>query len=96
MTTDQINALTALLVEAEEAHGVYETNELDGVYDAAWAEWYAGYAVDHGIAAILGRPVTREQLGPFLASTFTAFQQAQPQAEETWAGWTARRIVTEL
>ena len=43
MTVDRIEAVTALLVQAEGAHGVYETTELHGVYDQDWARWYAAY-----------------------------------------------------
>jgi phosphoserine phosphatase len=29
------------LKQAAAAHGEYETNELNGVYDEQWPEWYA-------------------------------------------------------
>ena len=38
--------LTGLLREAEEAHGVYETEELGGVRDEEWAPWYAEFIVN--------------------------------------------------
>ena len=62
MATDRIGALEALLAEAEAAHGVYETTELNGVYDQDWPRWYAAYAVDHGIGALLGRDVSVDEL----------------------------------
>ncbi len=37
--------LTALLREAEAAHGVYEREELGGVRDEEWAAWYAEFIV---------------------------------------------------
>jgi hypothetical protein len=37
--------LTALLREAEAAHGVYEKEELGGVRDEEWAPWYAEFIV---------------------------------------------------
>lgn len=44
MTTDpdQSNEiLLGLLKQAAAAHGVFEREELGGVYDEAWPEWYA-------------------------------------------------------
>jgi hypothetical protein len=38
--------LTALLREAEEAHGKYEKEELGGVRDEEWAPWYAEFIVN--------------------------------------------------
>lgn len=35
-----------LLVGAAAAHGVYEENELGGVYDEAWPEWYATHMTE--------------------------------------------------
>lgn len=67
---DRTQTVSALLTETEQAHGVYETTVLGGVYHKEWAEWYAAYAVEHGIGDLIGHPVTAEQLGTFLASTF--------------------------
>jgi hypothetical protein len=38
--------LAGYLREAEAAHGKYETEELGGVRDEEWAEWYAAFIVD--------------------------------------------------
>lgn len=35
--------LLALLEQAAAAHGVHEQEELGGVYDEAWPEWYAAH-----------------------------------------------------
>lgn len=96
MPADRAEAVSALLVEAEEAHGVYETTELNGVYDQEWARWYSAYAVDHGIGAMVGHPVAADQLAEFLASSFAHFKQADPKPTESWAAYTARRITAEL
>lgn len=86
--------IETLLHEAEAAHGRYEATELQGVYDEAWASWYAAYVVDHGLAARLGHGVTAAGVGAFLASTFLEFKAAQPS--ESWAAYTARRMAAEL
>jgi hypothetical protein len=93
---NKVEAVSALLTEAEAAHGVYESTELDGVYDQAWPSWYAEYAVDHGIGEVLGQAVTTDQLAEFLATSFTDFKENEPNPTEDWAGYTARRITTEL
>jgi hypothetical protein len=35
--------LLGLLEQAAAAHGVHEQEELGGVYDEAWPEWYAAH-----------------------------------------------------
>ena len=94
--TDRIDALTALLLQAEEAHGVYETTELNGVYDEAWPHWYAAYAVDHGIADHVGRPVTVEELAELLTRAWADLQGSGPRPTEPWAPYAARRIASDL
>jgi hypothetical protein len=96
MATDRVEALTALLIETEAAHGVFETTELNGVYDQDWPRWYAAYAVEHGIGALIGRPVTTDQLADFLTSSFGEFKEAEPKPSETWAAYVARRVTSEL
>lgn len=96
MGTDRIEAIETLLTEAEEAHGVYETTELNGVYDQDWPRWYAAYAVEHGIGALVGREVTADQMATFLATGYAEFQRIEPKPAEAWAAWVARRIAADL
>lgn len=96
MTDDRIGALEALLARAEEAHGVYETTELNGVYDEAWPRWYAQYAVDNGIGGVLGRDLTVDELAVLLADSWDQAQQADPRPTEPWPAYTARRLATAL
>ena len=96
MTVDKIEAVTALLVQAEGAHGVYETTELNGVYDQDWARWYATYAVDHGLGEIVGHAIAADWLAEFLAAAFADYQRAEPKPSETWAAVIARGIVAEV
>lgn len=96
MTTDRIPAIEALLSETEAAHGVYETTELGGVYDEEWAEWYAAYAIEHGIADLVGHPVAADRLERFLVRTFTEFKGLDPKPTDPWAAWAARRMTAEL
>jgi hypothetical protein len=96
MPADRMEALKALLVAAEEAHGTFEATELKGVYDQDWARWYAVYAVAHGIGALLGREVTMDQLAEFLVVSHADFKAMDPPASEPWAAYTARRIEADL
>jgi hypothetical protein len=93
---DRFEAVNALLVQAEEAHGAFETTELKGVYDEEWPRWYAAYAIEHGIGALLGHAVTTDQLAQFLARTSFELKQTEPVPSEPWAAYTARRITAEL
>ena len=86
----------ALLVETQEAHGAFEAAELNGIYDQDWPRWYAGYAVDHGIGALVGHTVTADALAAFLASSNAELERTDPKPEEPWAAYTARRIAAEL
>jgi hypothetical protein len=96
MADDRVASITALLVEAEQAHGVYETTELNGVYDQEWPRWYAAYAVEHGISAMAERDITTDALADFLASRYAEFEGTDPRPAEPWATSIARRIVAEL
>jgi hypothetical protein len=96
MATDRVRALEALLVEAESAHAVYETTELNGVYDEQWPAWYAAYAVEHGIGEVIGRPVTSEELGRFLEAAWADYERAGATSPEPWSTVIARRIAEEL
>ncbi len=92
MTSDRTGALEALLADTEAAHGAYETAELNGVYDSAWAQWYADYAVGHGVAGLLGRAVTPDELARLLAATWDEFERADPKPSDGWQAFAARRL----
>jgi hypothetical protein len=94
MAAELLAETTSLLVRTAKAHGVYEENDLNGVYDQAWSKWYAQYAVDNGIGSLVGHTVTADQLAQFLASSNVDFERDKPG--EPWAAYTARRIIQEL
>lgn len=89
-------SIDALLVRAAAAHGVFEETELQGVYDQAWPRWYATYAVEHGIGALVGHPVTIDRLAEFLASSNVEYEKIEPELREPWATYAAGRISAEL
>lgn len=94
--TDHADAIAALLVEAEQAHGVYEATELNGVYDREWPRWYASYAVDHGISDLLGRTVDVDRLAGHLAAGYEEFERTEPGSAEAWSAYLGRRIADDL
>ncbi len=93
---DRIDAVKALLTQTGEAHGRFETTELNGVYDQEWPNWYAAYAVEHGIGALVGHAITTDRLAQFLASSNVEFDQIVPKSGEPWAAYVARRVAAEL
>jgi len=96
MATERIQAIDALLVRTEEAHGQFEATELNGVYDTEWPQWYAAWAVENGMGALVGRDVSADELARFLASAFADFERTVPRHTESWSGYLARRIAEEL
>lgn len=96
MASERIEEISALLGRAEEAHGAYEQAELGGVYDEDWPRWYATYALDNGIGAMLGHDVSADELAEFLTRSNAEFQATEPKLTESWASYTAGRIATEL
>ena len=95
MDADRVDAVRALLIRAQEAHGRYEATELKGVYDQEWPRWYATFAVEHGIGTLLGHDVTADDLAGLLASSYSDFERMDPKPSEPWADYVARRIATE-
>ncbi len=96
MTDDRVASIDALLVQTMEAHGRFEESELQGVYDQEWPRWYATYAVEHGMGALVGHDLTSDQLAAFLSSSNSQFEHADPKPTDPWATYTARRIAAEL
>ena len=96
MEADRSGAIATLLRQAEGAHATYEADALQGVYDEAWPRWYATYAVEHGLAEILGHEVTVDVLTAFLTESYADFASADPKPSVPWAEYTASRISEEL
>ena len=79
MPDDHTTAVEALLVQTARAHGVFEGSELGGVYDQAWPRWYATYAVEHGMGALVGGGITIDRLAEFLAGSNVEFEKTAPE-----------------
>ena len=44
-TTDTTAIILEHLKQAAAAHGIHEKNDLGGVYDQKWPDWYAAHMV---------------------------------------------------
>jgi hypothetical protein len=94
MPSDHLQEITTLLDQAGAAHGRYEESELNGVYDQEWARWYAAYAVEQGLSALLDHTVTAEQVAAFFSCSFEDYKR--DGITENWSAYTARRLQAEL
>ncbi|HEU5102883.1 MAG TPA: hypothetical protein VFU22_27865 [Roseiflexaceae bacterium] len=89
--TDTQHAVAALLSQASSAHGVYETNELNGVYDQNWPDWYAAYLVEHGLGDLLATPIAVEQLRELLKQYDQDYNRERPGVG--WPQFYAARLI---
>jgi hypothetical protein len=91
----RVEDIEAVLLEAEAAHGTYESTVLHGVYDQEWPSWYAAYAFEHGIDAIVGRAMGADELAALLTTGWSDYQREHPDRAEPWAPYIATRIAAE-
>ena len=89
-------AITDLLLRAKHAHGIYEATELNGVYDEDWPRWYADWAIENGLAEIIGHPAPLDRVAQLLESGFAEYDRAAPKPDESWAAYLGRRLADEL
>jgi hypothetical protein len=89
--TDTLHAVAVLLSQAGSAHGVYEENELNGVYDQNWPDWYAVYLVKSGLGQLLGTSLTVEQLSRLLKQYDQDYKREQPGM--AWPQFYAERLI---
>lgn len=91
MSATNENAIQALLEQTEAAHGEYQTRELGGVNDEAWASWYAAYLVEHGLTTLVGgQPVAVDLLSDQLTRLDEAYRRQQPAI--TWPAYCADHL----
>lgn len=91
--TDQERSAAAVehLSAAGAAHSVYEKNDLNGVYDQQWAEWYAQYLVDHGWNELFQEDWMVQDLTSALREADVAHRQNEPNAR--WSEYYAPRLL---
>jgi len=74
MTQETTAPIIDLLSRAGAAHHTYEQTILQGVYDQNWPTWYAEYAIEHGLNALLQGEMTVEQLGRFFRESICDYR----------------------
>lgn len=82
--------IATLLTQAGVAHHEYEQTQLQGKTDAAWANWYAEFLVQHGLQDIIGAPVTPKPLSHGLCQATESHRKEQSGL--AWAEYTAVKI----
>lgn len=93
MSDSNILAIRDLLYAAGAAHGVYETNELNGVYDQDWHLWYAAWALEHGLKDLLSQPTDAAALAVRLYDLNERHKQSDKRLN--WAEFTAEKLARE-
>jgi hypothetical protein len=91
METAQRAALIAHQLQAAgNAHFEYETNELHGVYDEQWSEWYAAYLLAHDWNTLFTRAWNETDLAQALRECNTAHRAHAPQTR--WQDYYAEQF----
>lgn len=86
--------LAQQLKATADAHFVYETNELKGVYDEQWSDWYAAYLLAHDWNASFTRAWTRDDLAATLRELDSAQRASAPDV--AWLAYYAARFAEML
>lgn len=84
----------ALLAQTGSAHDFYEKNQLNGVYDQNWSDWYAAYLLQNGLNDLLGASLRAEQLSVKLRQYDRDLKQDHPGVN--WAQFYAARLLAEV
>ncbi len=87
---EKITELTHLLQRAGAAHGEYETTILNGVYDENWPQWYAQWAIEHGLNDLLFQPFEVQKFSQVLFEINEAHKASDQRYG--WAEFTARSL----
>lgn len=92
MPENRTDEIAVLLAQAGEAHHIYERDVLNGVYHEDWYGWYADYVIEHGIATLLGREISSEEMAAALQRVSAAHKASG--SEEAWTTYYARLLAT--
>ena len=94
MADERIERVSQLLDEAESAHATYEQEQLGGQRDEQWANWYAGYVIEHELGGVLGTTPTIEEVAAVLTEATADLERAG--GDRAWSGFAAERVVDRL
>lgn len=82
--------LVQAISAASAAHADYEATVLQGVYDTAWAEWYARHLLAHGWNDLFPRPWSESELASALQQAHLAHRAAA--SNQPWQEFYADRF----
>lgn len=85
--TERAAQLARQLQATADAHFVYESSELNGVYDEQWSDWYAAYLLARDWNAFFERAWSREALAEELRRCHAAHRAATP--DSPWVAYYA-------
>ena len=94
MHKNTITPIAQLLAQAGSTHHRFEQTVLNGIYDEAWPDWYAGHLLEHNLNDLLAQPVNQTELSRFLFHSNQVRKQHHP--EPNWVEYTARDIITRF
>jgi hypothetical protein len=94
MSDELFQQVRDLLLAAKEAHIKYESAELGGEYDEAWAKWYAAWLIKRGINKLLAQTYGVESLSKSLSAMAEA-QKTSTYPSEKWADFYAATLLHE-
>jgi hypothetical protein len=91
---ERVERVRDLLSRAKKAHGLYETEVLGGVYDEAWAAWYAQYLNGNSLRDVLGGgDWSDERVAAMLTEADEMHRANAPESD--WQEYYARRFVEQ-
>jgi hypothetical protein len=91
MTNERLASVTEILIRTTTAHSEFEKTVLKGVYDEAWADWYAEKALEYGFNEALGSILSAAALSKQFTDLNEERKKLNP--ELNWAAYTAKRLV---
>jgi hypothetical protein len=89
-TAQRAAQIAQRLQAAGDAHFEYETNELHGVYDEQWSEWYAAFLLAHDWNALFTRAWNQADLAEALRQCHLAQRAHAPQTR--WQDYYAEQL----
>lgn len=86
--------IETLLKQAQEAHHIFEKDELQGKFDEQWPAWYADFLLNNGLATLTGTTPDPDALASFLDQT--SQQMKSESSQQPWHEYTANKLFNTL
>lgn len=86
-----LTEVQALLKQAQEAHHLYESEELHGERDEQWPAWYADFLLNNGLDELFGSQKSADELSEWLQAAARAAGK-----DDDWAAFTAAFLIERI